>query len=369
MHKPNHVLLLLTSTAMLSGCFMSTNLQVASHLFKKARGQGSVCNASQEGHLKVGNPYRINGVKYYPKKSSYSYAEEGIASWYGADFHGKDTANGECYDMYAMTAAHKTLPLPTTVRVTNLENGRSVILRVNDRGPYAKGRIIDLSYAAARALKLDKQGVGPVRVEAIGGPHHKPGGFKGSQTQMAKTKTHINDGFTNRVTQNSPRASMARQYQPKAVEPSQPPQAKPGGFTSRITQAEELKSAPSSTSMLKAAQPKAETLQQAQSPTPVVREDLPPPPENVPETSTKMLHQVQLYVQTGAFGSLTNAQKQLAKVKKYTGNSTHIMEHNSGGRTLHRVRSGPYNSIADADTILAELVDAGFNTAVIAVEK
>jgi len=94
--------------------------------------------------------------------------QQGIASWYGADFHGKQTSSGEVYDMYQLTCAHNTLPLGTMVMVTNLENGRSVELKVNDRGPFVKGRIIDLSYAAARMLGMHEQGTAAVRVEVIG---------------------------------------------------------------------------------------------------------------------------------------------------------------------------------------------------------
>ncbi len=94
--------------------------------------------------------------------------QQGIASWYGADFHGKQTSSGEVYDMYQLTCAHNTLPLGTMVMVTNLENGRSVELKVNDRGPFVKGRIIDVSYAAARMLGMHEQGTAAVRVEVIG---------------------------------------------------------------------------------------------------------------------------------------------------------------------------------------------------------
>ncbi|PIQ34322.1 MAG: septal ring lytic transglycosylase RlpA family protein [Zetaproteobacteria bacterium CG_4_9_14_3_um_filter_49_83] len=118
---------------------------------------------------KTGNPYQIAGKWYYPLQSASGYDQTGVASWYGPDFHGKLTANGERYDMHAMSAAHTTLPLPTMVRVTNLENGRQIIVRVNDRGPFVKSRIIDLSYAAANALAYDKQGTARVRVQALEG--------------------------------------------------------------------------------------------------------------------------------------------------------------------------------------------------------
>ncbi len=112
-------------------------------------------------------PYTLMGVRYKPMQDGRSYREEGIASWYGTKFHGRHTANGEIYDLYAMTAAHKTLPLPTYVKVTNLENNREVIVRVNDRGPFYSDRIIDLSYAAAKRLGFAERGTARVRVEGI----------------------------------------------------------------------------------------------------------------------------------------------------------------------------------------------------------
>lgn len=123
-------------------------------------------NSALGGAYKIGNPYQIAGRWYYPKEN-YHYLEEGVASWYGPNFHGKLTANGELYDQHAMTAAHRTLPLPSVVRVTNLENGRQVVLRVNDRGPFAKDRIIDISRSGAEALDFISSGTTRVRVEIL----------------------------------------------------------------------------------------------------------------------------------------------------------------------------------------------------------
>lgn len=118
------------------------------------------------GVYKIGNPYQIMGRWYYPKED-YNYSEVGMASWYGDDFHAKRTANGEKYDMNTLTAAHRTLPLPSIVKVTNLENGRSLVLRVNDRGPYAKDRIIDISKRGAQLLGYQTKGTTKVRVEIL----------------------------------------------------------------------------------------------------------------------------------------------------------------------------------------------------------
>jgi rare lipoprotein A len=113
------------------------------------------------------DPYSVNGVSYTPLGDARGYRERGVASWYGKKFHGRRTSSGEAYDMYAMTAAHKTLPLPSYVRVRNLENGRAVVVRVNDRGPFLHNRLIDLSYAAAAKLGVVGNGTGIVEVEAV----------------------------------------------------------------------------------------------------------------------------------------------------------------------------------------------------------
>jgi rare lipoprotein A len=123
-------------------------------------------NGEYDGHFKIGNPYKVFGVSYVPQDYE-DYQETGTASWYGDDFHGKKTANGEVYNMGSMTAAHPTLPLPSLVRVTNLRNGKNVIVRVNDRGPFAKNRVIDVSEKAAVALGFKGQGTTEVKIELL----------------------------------------------------------------------------------------------------------------------------------------------------------------------------------------------------------
>jgi rare lipoprotein A len=123
--------------------------------------------SASAGNYKLGQPYQVNGRWYRPEYDP-SYVRTGTASWYGADFHGLPTANGEVFDKEQITAAHPTLPLPSIVRVTNLDNGRSVDVRVNDRGPFVGDRLIDLSQAAARKLGYEDRGLAPVRVEFLG---------------------------------------------------------------------------------------------------------------------------------------------------------------------------------------------------------
>lgn len=124
-----------------------------------------------EPRSRYGNPpyYEVMGRRYYVRASSEGYRERGIASWYGAKFHGRRTSSGETYDMYAMTAAHATLPIPTYVEVTNLRNGRKVVVKVNDRGPFHANRLIDLSYVAALKLGIVNEGTGLVEIRALSG--------------------------------------------------------------------------------------------------------------------------------------------------------------------------------------------------------
>ena len=121
---------------------------------------------------KYGNhsPYRVNGRKYHVNNNPVGFTQKGQASWYGKKFHGRKTSNQEIFDMYKLTAAHKTLPLPSYVEVTNLDNGKQVVVRVNDRGPFVGDRIIDLSYGAAKALDFVNHGIANVKIEVIKAP-------------------------------------------------------------------------------------------------------------------------------------------------------------------------------------------------------
>lgn len=143
----------------------------------RSKNASSVPNAvpRDEPKSKYGNPahYEVFGKRYYVLQTSRGYKEKGIASWYGTKFHGRRTSSGEKYDMYAMTAAHKTLPLPTYAEVTNLSNGKKVIVKINDRGPFHGNRLIDLSYSAATQLGIIARGTGMVEVRAISAS--KPG--------------------------------------------------------------------------------------------------------------------------------------------------------------------------------------------------
>mgnify|MGYP003668854462 CR=1 FL=1 len=151
----------LSVCALLAGC---SSIELASHYTKRlVAGHGGT---GSQGDFKVGSPYKVGG-KWYRPREDYNLVQTGTASWYGPGFHGKRTANGEIFDQYAMTAAHKTLQMPAIIRVTNLENGRKVVLRVNDRGPFARGRILDVSKGAAQKLGFVNKGTARVRVEVL----------------------------------------------------------------------------------------------------------------------------------------------------------------------------------------------------------
>jgi rare lipoprotein A len=168
-----------------------------------------------EPRSRYGNPssYIVFGKRYYTFPSSHGFSERGIASWYGKKFHGRKTSSGEVYDMYAMTAAHTQLPLPTYVQVTNLKNSRQVIVRVNDRGPFHNNRVIDLSYSAAARLGIIKEGTGLVEIRAL-----DPLNYRVVQTSKSQTKENANIKKTSiRKSQSKVVAHQVEEPQEQAV--------------------------------------------------------------------------------------------------------------------------------------------------------
>lgn len=278
------------------------------------------------GGYKVGTPYQINGVWYYPKEDPF-YDETGIASWYGSDFHGKATANGERYDMDALTAAHRTLPMPTIVRVTNLENGRSIRLRVNDRGPYARGRIIDLSRRAATLLGFQDKGTARVRVQ-----------FEGRAEVGAAPPQHDGEVVATRPNdlKSAPvsTVSSAELAPPPGASAAPPPQPTPPPI--RVAQA------PSSAQASASIEPDG-----------VV-------------TTVAIPASTRLWIQVGAFLSRSNATR-LAERLIYVGPaqvSTSVIN----GKPLYRVRFGPFANVAEADAMLDKVINKGQNGAQIVVD-
>lgn len=282
----------------------------------------------RSGIYKVGKPYQIGGVWYYPAED-FSYDETGIASWYGPGFHEKTTANGEQYDQNELTAAHKTLPMPSLVRVTNLDNGRAVVVRVNDRGPYANGRIIDMSRRGAQLLGFDGAGTAKVRVQILA---------EESRAIAAAAR------------QGTPAPILAESEGPA-------PRAAPRG---------QVEVAGGSGAPIRPAA--------AVSATPI------PPPSTVPGSVVEgrfvpapvvaempVKPNERIYVQVGAFGNLDNVARARAKLSAL-GQAAQVTPTASGRQTLQRVRVGPLGTVESADAVLIQVIQAGLTDAKIVVD-
>ncbi|AIB11694.1 lipoprotein [Azospirillum argentinense] len=279
----------------------------------------------RSGVYKVGKPYQVNGVWYYPAED-YSYSETGIASWYGPGFHQKVTANGEVYDQNELTAAHKTLPMPSLVRVTNLDNGRSLVVRINDRGPYANGRIIDMSRRGAQLLGFEGTGTAKVRVQILA---------EESRAVAAAAR------------QGTPAPMLAELDGP-------PPKAAPRGSvevngTARPTPAAVTRApVPPPTTVA------GDMVDGRFVPAPVVAE-LPVKPYE------------QIYVQVGAFGSPDNVTRVRARLASL-GQQAQVTQTVAGRQRLQRVRVGPLASVDSADAVLNQILQAGLTDAKIVVD-
>lgn len=160
--------LLFVTVFIFTGCSTKVSYDYNTYSGSKNIGSDLRINNSDAMHRATMRPYTVFGVRYYPFVANVGDTFDGIASWYGPNFHAKKTSNGEIYNMYAMTAAHKTLPMNTVVRVDNLENGKSAIVRINDRGPFVSGRIIDLSNKAAHEIDMVKKGTAKVKLTVLG---------------------------------------------------------------------------------------------------------------------------------------------------------------------------------------------------------
>jgi rare lipoprotein A len=276
------------------------------------------------GSLKIGQPYQVDGVWYYPHNDP-NYDETGLASWYGEPFHGRATANGETYDMNVISAAHKTLPLPSYVRVTNLDNGRSMVVRVNDRGPFVNGRIIDVSRRGAQLLGFYEKGTAKVRVtvvnDADGGPiAPKPATPPATQVALAA----------------APQTSV----QAAALPP-------PAGVEAQTVQ------------------PQAPRGRQ---PAPVAtaapREAVPPPAEQLARAQAVEVvpvRETQLYIQAGAFLQYDNANRLSAQLSPY--GQSRVSNFRLNGQEFYRVRIGPLQDVAAADATLEQLIAQGHTDA------
>ena len=347
----------------LSAC---TQTQLGAHVGKKVYSESQT-----QGTFKVGNPYEIKGVRYHPKED-YSHVETGIASWYGPNFHGKKTANGEIFNKYEMTAAHRTLQMPSLIEVTNLENGKTAILRINDRGPFARNRVLDVSERGAEVLGFKQQGTAKVKLRVL-----KEESFK--LAEIAKT------GRSTRGMENAYNEALLEGRYASTNENQSLWQKTRGLFGDKPSEqivlasngtnpdpfAPDAPSARRSSAQLsveRVAPVKRETLlseasygQTAQ----VTKASI----ENATATST--LNRMppgggSIYIQAGAFGDAGNAQRLSGMLGSIAPSNVSPVDRN--GTMLHRVRLGPFDDMAQAHSALNAVAASGQTGAVIVVD-
>ena len=353
----------------------------------------------QQGIYKIGDPYQINGVWYYPAED-YAYNETGVASFYGGEvtgtnFHGRLTANGELYDMNALTAAHQTLPMPSLVRVTNMENGRSIVLRVNDRGPFARGRILDVSRRSAQLLGFEGKGTAKVRVQLLaeesrqlklamlqgtGGAGTEmvvaaaprgaiesdtlapPPGARsaGSVASAALPPPSETLSQTRQVTTQQQRGGRTRTTTEPLAKPAAPVSAPP-----TATPSSPVVSTPPGAGGLVGGRPGAAPATPA---APVSREVAALPVQEQararPVITQQSVQPSNLFVQAGAFANYDNAYRLSARLSRY--GSSNVTPVSVNGQQLFRVRIGPVATVQDADSILEWIADVAPQARIIA---
>lgn len=345
----------------LSGC---AETEFVSHYAKKLSWPGQ---EQSVGKYKVGNPYKVGSVWYYPQED-FHLVETGIASWYGPDFHGKKTANGEVYDQNEMTAAHRTLQMPSFVRVTNLENGRSVVVRINDRGPYLHGRVIDMSKKAASLLGFINKGTARVRVEVLPNESRQVAdaakkGINTSRLTLADLDKMKTDVEKQPAAEKTLAAAQPIVRGPSVASLANDAEMLPESLIAPSITVEEL----SQTDQPVAPAPVEEPVKLA-APAAAVAVDKPmkshlqegrllpdPVVAQMPVTPTG------IFVQAGSFAVKDNATRLSQKLGAIA--PVRIEPVVVNGKQLYRVRLGPLADVAAADSVLERVIDAGSGAA------
>jgi len=313
----------------------------------KGGGAGVSSSVAQRGTYKVGQPYKIEGITYTPQET-FTLNETGTASWYGPVFHGKSTANGERYDQSDRTAAHRTLQMPAIVRVTNLENGRSTVVRVNDRGPFARSRVIDLSRTAAEEIDMVGKGTARVRVEqlqaeslavkdvALGG---------GGPAEQQQAVAQLAGGKRAPIPAPAPAPAPVPAAPPPVMvaqqavyEPPPPPPPAP---------APAVAASPSRTAIPFGA--------------PQTASGAVPPTMASLTSSSSASSASGFFVQVGAFSTQESAERQRGAVRSY--GSPEIARASANGRDVYRVRLGPYTTSDAAGIVADRLKRSGYGDA------
>ena len=353
---------------------------------------GATASVHSPGTYKIGKPYQIDGIWYYPKED-WSYDETGIASWYGEQFHGRYTADGEIFNLNDLSAAHKTLPMPVVVRVTNLENGRSIKLRVNDRGPYARGRIIDVSRRAAQMLGFESQGTAKVRVQ-IDVPDSMvvaaAAGRGGSQPPVAAQAVAavvsapltlpVAAIETLRGTPAPPPPGPAQIRVAEAAPPLEPTPAKtetihlhpiahePPPAPIRVAENRPVAMHASVRQPGEARPYLIDDLPGEDGPAPAMRPTPAPPPPLPSKVELRPVHPTQIYIQAGAFSDRGNALRLEARLRGL-GSPVYVTQGVGGnGASVYRVRLGPVANVDAADALLNRVTSGGIAQARIVVD-
>ena len=318
------------------------------------------------GAYKVGNSYQVGGQWYYPKVDL-AYDERGVASWYGPNFDGKKTANGEIYDMTLVSAAHKTLPLPSVVRFTNLQNGRSLVIRINDRGPFVRGRIIDLSRRAAELLGFSTQGTAMVQVRLLPEESRQAALAAGASAQDLAS-------FGPPAPQASPSVAVSVEILAPAegVAASMPPE--PTNATT-IPPTYQASTPPPYGGMAaiggygRNAAPAVALVKKAAA-APVKR----PAPINVATLpSREEVEQLpvsgspNIFIQAGAFREYVNANRLRVRLTKL-GHPVNVSQVYVTNQPFFRVRLGPLGNVENADRALRRVVELGYPDAQIVID-
>ncbi|MDE1152206.1 MAG: septal ring lytic transglycosylase RlpA family protein [Micavibrio sp.] len=370
---------------MLSGC---SETEFASHWAKKVNWPGQ---EEAAGTYKIGKPYRAGSVWYYPQED-FKLVETGIASWYGPDFHGKRTANGELYDQHELTAAHRTLQMPSLVRVTNLENGRAVVVRINDRGPFKSGRIIDCSKRAAELLGFIGKGTARVRLEVLSKESRQMAeaakrGMDTSRLTMADLEKFDTPATVQNASYETHGDVATEKGRPQyaALDTTQP-DALPESLQTPTITVEQL-SAPASTQTQQpvytapVASANAGSARDKFVGSLNLDDEQGAPPASTASTPSGMAsgHLEQgrflpdpvvtrqpvaptgIFVQAGAFGVRDNADRLKSKLSGIA--PVMIDTVNTSGKTLYRVKLGPIASVDEADKVLDRVIRAGNGTA------
>ncbi|MBU6234485.1 MAG: septal ring lytic transglycosylase RlpA family protein [Alphaproteobacteria bacterium] len=377
-------------------------------LLVAACGQLAACAGdTSKGRFRVGGPYTINGHTYYPEEN-YTYEETGLASWYGPGFDGRKTASGETFDEDALTAAHRTLQLPSLVRVTNLDNGRSIVVRVTDRGPFHSNRIIDVSKGAAKALGMIGTGTAKVRLQVLG-----PESMALSAAAKQKIDTRgaeiavnntgmLDDRFASfyptadgQMPEQTPiRVATATQYLSDAEPAPVVASAADIGMNTQavITPVVPENIAPAAGGAAMAAPvpadlpPQRRNDEAAQNKLAFARprgarypgipvatlqpEDVIPKPSYASQTVRPQIVPVKpsfIYVQAGSYTSSANAQRAQAQIASL--GPTKIIEAKLGGKPYYRVRIGPISNPNEADALVSALQRQGRQASIVVSEN